>query len=546
MNKSREFLKEIIISRVFVRATDNQRIVAPNGTHSPWTFDFRSVVLEPQWLDQYAEVFWERFENQLPFQVGGLETAAIPLISAIVMKSNARGTPINGFYIRKSRDRDGLMKRIEGTLTNEPVILVDDIMNTGGSFLKQLPVLEEAGKIVKDIFVILAFRESKAYTFAKKRGIRTEWIFTLEDFGIPLEKASSLENSPDLYETIWKFSPGNPSFDHVLPKSAPTHDNKRTFFGTDKGVFYALNQKSGDIAWQFAIQTHPEGKGIFSSPALHKGVLYFGAYDGNVYALDAATGKKRWMYDDADWVGSSPILAPDLGLLFIGLEFGLWRKRGGIVALDLKTGTRKWQDRTPSLTHGSPLYIKEEGLVVIGSNDGIVYAYDAATGERRWTHQTGGDIKSRAAYDPRRGLVLVPSMDTKLYAFGAARGDLRWAFQSGASLYSNPLVHGDRIYMASLDKSLYALEPDSGKRLARFETGGRIFATPILADNSLWIGSNDGKLYELDPATLQMRGSHQFSERIVNAIAYNPQTETFFVPTVANELYCMRRKGAAQ
>src|SRR6185436_914631 len=108
----------------------------------------------------------------LPFQVGGMETAGIPLVAAIVMKSLERGTPVNGFYIRKSRKRQGLLKYIEGTLTNEPVILVDDLINSGTSVNKQIAILRDAGMKVSEIFVLLAFREDAAYSFLEGLNIQ--------------------------------------------------------------------------------------------------------------------------------------------------------------------------------------------------------------------------------------------------------------------------------------------------------------------------------------------------------------------------------------
>lgn len=544
MNDRAALLKDAIHTRAFQRADSTRRIITA-GAHGPidtsWIFDFRSVVLTPEWLNAYAEEFWERYADRLPFQVGGMETAAIPLVTAIVMKGIERGTPVNGFYIRKSRDRDGLMKKIEGTLTDDSVILVDDLINSGGSFFKQLKVLEESGRKVTDIFAVLGFRAMGAYRELTERNVNINYLFTLEDFALPLQESHAPELQKSILEEAWKFSAGHPSFEWVVQKSAPAIDATNVYFGTDAGTFFALRQSDGTVAWQFDIEAHPPGKGIFSSPALHRDTVYFGAYDGAVYALDASSGKKKWAYTDADWIGSSPALAPDLDLLFIGLEFGLFRKRGGIAALDMKTGKRVWQDRTSALTHGSPLYIREENLVVIGSNDGIAYAYDAKTGEKRWQYATGGDIKTRPAYDANRRLVLVPSMDSKLYALDGKNGAVRWACQTGAGIYSNPLVRDHDVLVASLDKSLYAITLDDGKRRAQFQTQGRIFASPSVADGALWIGSNDGRLYELDPVSLKSHGHHQFTERIVNAVAYNPATKRLFVATVANELVALSR-----
>jgi orotate phosphoribosyltransferase len=360
-------------------------------------------MLQPHWLNRYAEIFWELYEKELPFQVAGMESAGIPFVSAIVMKSVERGTPVNGFFIRKSRKRKGLVKTIEGTLTNDKVILVDDLINSGQTLSKQADVLAAAGRRVSDIFVIVAYRKPDAYETLLAKGIALRHLFTIADFDLPLLRSHAPEVPTDSFSVLWRYRAPNPSYYNVVQKSTPAIDDARLYFGSDDGTFRALNLGSGAVEWEFRVGPHPFGKGIISSPALYEECVYFGAYDGTMYALERQSGKKRWVYNDADWIGSSPALAEDLGLLFIGLEFGLWKKRGGIAALDLRTGKEMWRDRTPSLTHGTPLYIREECLVVLGSNDGVVYAYDAKTGERRWVYQTNGDIKTAPAYDRNGG-----------------------------------------------------------------------------------------------------------------------------------------------
>lgn len=537
-----EDLRTAIASTVCIEASSGAVIVASEhtGGRDPWIFDFRALMLQPQWLNRYAEIFWEQYESKLPFQVGGLETAGIPLVSAIVMKGLQRGTPVNGFYIRKSRKRHGLMKYIEGTLTDDPIIFVDDLINSGQSVNKQIDILAREGKKVTDVFVMLAFRASDAYVFLKEKQVFLRHLFSLTDFGIPLLHSKGPEIPQEAFDVVWHFAAPNPSLHLVVQKSAPLVDDSRIFFGCDDGIFRALDQATGHVLWEFSTGRHPAGKGILSSPTLHNGIVYFGAYDGAVYALDAITGKKIWTFEDADWVGSSPDIAPDLGLLFIGLEFGLWRKQGGIAALDLKTGALKWTAYHVGLTHGSPLYIRIESLVVIGSNDGVLYAYDAKTGNLRWKFQSRGEIKARTAYDPRRRAVVFGSMNGTLYALSAIDGTPFFAREVGAGIYSSPLVHEDTVFIASLDKCLYAIDCTNWKDRWVFETSGRIFASPSVYDGSLWIGSNDGKLYELDPKYGKLKRFFQAPERIVNAIAF--KEKHFFVPTIANEIYCLIRK----
>lgn len=542
----RERFRQYILDHAFVRKSDGKQIIPRHSQgfrDSAWLFDFRAIAFDAPFLKFYATEFWKRYERAYPFQVGGVESASIPFITAIALMGDSRGMPVRSFFMRKSRKRDGLTRMFEGSFTEDPIILVDDILNSGQSFYRQVLALDEAEKRVTDIFVALAFRDTARYGFANERNIRVSSIYMLPDFDIPLLDSVSPEVARTHYETLWHFKPQQASFHFVIEKSAPLLYEGILYFGTDEGYLYALDAKGGATRWQHKIGKHPRGKGIFSSPAASGNSVFFGGYDGNVHALDTKTGEVRWVYADADWIGSSPALASDLGLLYIGMEYGLPLLRGGIVAIDMKTGRRAWGKRSPDYTHGSPLYIERTRLVVVGSNDGVVYAYDAATGSKRWQFATDGALKSSAAYDRERDLVCIASSDGRLYAIRAEDGTLVFSFSTGAPIFSTPLVVGQTLYFSSLDKCLYAIDLETGQERWHFETRGRIFASPVLAMGSLWIGSNDGRLYELAPHTGELRSFFQATERIVNAIACDEKTGHIFVPTVANEIYCIRKSG---
>ncbi len=536
----KELLRKIIRDEVFV-TKDRARIVNPSGREEKWLFDFRNILLTPKHLHLVADIFLDEHESAHPFQVGCLEVAAIPLISAIAVKSLARGKPVNAFFVRKSRKKQGLMRMVEGKVTDDPIILVDDLINSGNSFVRQIKVLEAMGKKANELWTIVAFRDLSTYAFAKERGVPVRTLFSLADFGVEFSEEHT-PPPPEGFSVLWRFASANPSYFHVNPKSAPALDDQRVYFGSDAAYFWALNQSDGSVAWKKRVGIVPKGKAIFSTPALHGGSVYFGAYDGNVYALDAETGKTKWVFMEADWIGSSPALAPDLNLLFIGLEFGLFKKHGGIAALNMKTGEKAWESRTSDLTHGSPAYSKKYGVVVVGSNDGIVYAYRAKNGTLLWQTKTDGPVKASLAFDEERGYVAFGSFDGNIYIVRIKDGVVAHTFPTGAGIYSTPLVRGDLLYIASLDKNLWCINLKTFAVEWNFMTSGRIYASPIIADGSLFIGSNDGRLYELDPATGKQKSFFQTTERIVNAIAYNNSSKHFFVPTFANELYALKGK----
>ena len=68
----------------------------------------RRVLLRPEFLRELACEFWNYFETQPPFQIGGMEVAAVPLVVGLLREALDRGRPANGFLIRKERKPTGL------------------------------------------------------------------------------------------------------------------------------------------------------------------------------------------------------------------------------------------------------------------------------------------------------------------------------------------------------------------------------------------------------------------------------------------------------
>ncbi len=538
MESKEEKLKEIIKNEVFVTKNDAQ-IISKFKTESSWLFDFRKILLDPRHIDLITEIFWDKYKDKYPFQVCGLEVAAVPLVSAIVMKSVQKGKPVNGFFIRKSRKKDGLLKMIEGKVTNDNIIIVDDLINSGKTITRQLAVIDRIEKKITDVFTITHFRELDYYYFLKERDIVLHSVFPITAFGLEFKRNKPKKFLGDIFKTEWYFKSQKPSYFYVVPKSTPALDLDKVYFGSDNGNFWALNQEDGSVAWKYKIGLHPKGKSIFSSPTLFEQTVYFGSYDGNVYALDTQTGKKKWMFMEADWVGSSPALAPDINTLFIGLEFGLINKKGGIVALDMKTGEKKWEHITSKYTHCSPLYIPSKKIVIIGSNDSFVYAYNAKSGKLLWKLQTEGEIKASFAFDEKRNVIIFGSFDGRIYIINVKTGEIIHTHQTEFGIYSTPEIYKDTVYFTSLDKRIYSLDLKTYTLNWDFQTKGRIFASPAVINNRLYIGSNDGRLYEINPDTGEELGFIQVSERITNKIIYNKKTGAFFLPTFANELYCI-------
>ena len=556
---SLEIIKHAIQTEVFVTAKEEKMT-------DDWIFDFLRLSLKPKLLRAVAALFWESHKDDGPLQIGGLESAAIPLVTGLVLEAEKyTEEDVSAFFIRKSREKSGLQRMVEGSVSkDQSVILVDDLINSGKSFIRQVELLENQGIRVSAVWSILRFRDLDFYQYFHEKGISVESLFCLYDFvdslGMKNLKDKEAVECKMPYELKWRFQSPNPSHSFVVSKSQPVLADGLLYFGSDDRAFWALDQRDGSVVWSYEVGMNAKGKAIFSSPAVCGELVIFGGYDGNIYALDKKTGSSRWLNFDADWIGSSPAVAEELGLVFVGLEFGLFKKHGGIAALGTETGVKVWQyDDMPCFTHSTPLYIPKYQQVVIGSNDGAAYLFAAKTGELVWKYETapadaefrsldtgfsGFDIKGSFAYDEKRDQLIFGNATGELAVLKRATGEKAFAFKAEAGIHSTPLVYQDRVIFSSLDKNVYCLDLDTGNEHWRWFAGARVFSSPVIIEDSLYVGANTGRLTELDPNNGQELSFVTVPERITNSVVYNPETECFFLPTFANEIYCLLRTDA--
>ncbi len=541
----RDLLSSAIRERAILRE-ENQRLISPNGNSNKWLIDMRRIFMDAKLLDAAAELFWQECARFLPFQVGGMEAAAIPFLSAIIMKSLSRGTPVNGFVIRKERKTWGTGSLIEGVLTTAPIVVVDDILNSGKSLEKARVVLERENRTIASAFVLINYDNPDCSLWQRRHAIPVCALFRLREFGLSIEKTGSRPMA--VFHNRWRFASPDPNFFHRVPKSFPATDGKRVYFGSDCGVFWCLNASNGTPEWSFRVNAKGH-KNLWSSPALHNGKVYFGSYDGNVYCLDAQTGAEVWRFTGADWVGSSPALAPELGLLFIGLEFAAEGKRGSIAALRLEDGEKMWEHMTKRYTHASPAYWPERQLVACGSNDNEMFLFGARNGERRWRFETGaggnkGSIRHAPAFDTKRGQLVTGCANGWIYVIDVETGKEAWSVKTDNTIYTVPLVVEDKAYVGSTDKYMYVLDLERRAVKAKIFAAAKIFGPPRLLDGRIYFGACNGIVYEIDPALDEVTGTHQLPDAITNAITYNAETGDLYALTYVNELFAFyRQKG---
>ena len=220
------------------------------------------------------------------------------------------------------------------------------------------------------------------------------------------------------------------------------------------------------------------------------GVVYFGSYDGNVYALDAGTGVTLWSYATGNPAQSSPAVVN--GVVYIDSGNS---GNGNLYALNAITGTKLWSYATGDAAQSSPAVVN--GVVYISSPFGDnLYALDASTGAKLWSYDTGPASTSPAV---ENGVVYVSA--GILYALNASTGAKLWSYDTGiqnAGL-SSPAVANGVVYFGS-GFNVYALNASTGAELWNYDTGGFVDSSPAVANGVVYVGGN-GNLYALNAST---------------------------------------------
>ncbi len=536
-------LEEIIKSEALVRKEEQPFMTSSSGKPTNWLLDLRRTMLKAEAMEYITDLFWDMYEDKYPFQVGGMEVAAVPLVTAIILKGREKGYDINGFLIRKNRKQSGLGKNIEGVVTDDPVILVDDLLNSGSSMEKSKIIVAQEDQNVREVFVIVDFQSSAGLHWREENNIEVNSIFTGEDLDLQFsQKRSTLKIE---YKFVWRhYSEGAFPF-HLVPKSTPLLIDNYIYMGVSAGKMLCIDRQSGEAVWEFEAKGAGGKKGIFSSPAYHSGRIYFGAYNGNVYCITADKGELVWENPACDWVGSSPLIVPGHNMLYIGLEYERLRAKGSNAAFNLDTGSRVWETPQKKFQHGSAAYWEEDDLVIFGNANHDITAYEALTGKPVWTYDTDRSIKYPPAIDKERKIVVASSFDGNIYILDVRTGEKKAAIQTNDICYSTPLIAFGKIFCGSGDKNMYIIDADSFELVEKMDFHSRIFSSPRIIDENVIFGTNGGVIVELDPETHDVVGKTQLPDAVTNAVASSEGGRYIYASTHMNELYAIRRRRRA-
>ena len=242
----------------------------------------------------------------------------------------------------------------------------------------------------------------------------------------------------------------------------------------------------GRILWYYRVSA------VETSPLLVNNTLYFGTWDGHLYALDVRNPRRprlRWRFSADSEIDSSPAYSD--GRVFFGTN------GGHIYALNARSGRELWRGSSYSgLLHGREYFYATPtlayGRVFIGNTDGTLYVYGQRSGNLLWAQHAGTYIYTAAAIWRRE--VIIGTYDGHLIAYNAATGRELWNHAAPGAIHGSPSIvngivyfstcagcgqHGSR-YAKAGPRGTHAVDARNGRLVWSFRDGQY---SPVVADS---------------------------------------------------------------
>ena len=155
-----------------------------SGKKSKYYLDCRKVTLDSRGAQLIGAGMLQLIESQKPPLVGGMAIGADPITASILTLAGMRDIPLRGVIVRKEAKEHGTGKQVEGPYQEgEEIVIVEDVVTTGGSSLRAIEQCEAVGLKVHRVLAIIDRMEGGREAFAD-RGYELTTLVTIKDFGL--------------------------------------------------------------------------------------------------------------------------------------------------------------------------------------------------------------------------------------------------------------------------------------------------------------------------------------------------------------------------
>lgn len=355
-------------------------------------------------------------------------------------------------------------------------------------------------------------------------------------FALGLAGCTSMAPKPNRLVVERKWARGTLAEEYLggrrIHRFSPILTDQLIITGNSIDGLTAYDRALAHVRWRLDVHDGCEGGAVIAED-----MLYFGAGDGQLYAVQPDTGAVQWTY---------PLKAE--GLAKPTVKAGVLYVLGGnnvAHALDAKTGRLLWQYNrreagTLSVRGGSQPALYGD-LVLLGFSDGALVALNRTSGALIWEtnlnrNKRFRDVDATPVIDGN--MIYVSSYDGALYALNGADGRIMWSLDDGG--YDEVLLSGNTLYYSSSSGKTMAIDKNSGKVQWSKDNPKGIGTSPVLYKGVLIVGEFDGSLRFLDSRTGELLNTFAPGRGVTSRASLDAQKgEVYFMSRDAN-LYALR------
>jgi outer membrane protein assembly factor BamB len=278
--------------------------------------------------------------------------------------------------------------------------------------------------------------------------------------------------------------------------SPAQHDNK-IVFGSGDGKVYCLSADKGKLVWEF--QTNAA---VLGCPLIANGIVYIGGSDHSFRAIQLDSGKEIWHFDGLDGpVMSTPVLEKGK------LMFGAWDRN--LYALDAANGQLLWKWNNGSTVRNfSPAscipVIKDEVVYVVAP-DRYISAIDFNTGTTLWRNNDA-TVRESIGISADGRYVYGKTMTDTIVAYATSREKqaAAWKLDCGFGYEHVPsmlIENNGKVFFGTKNGRVYAIDPVAKKKVWVYKTDNSMVNTVrVLSDKQIIAATMDGRvsLIEVD------------------------------------------------
>ena len=181
--------RDALLDLIRTEALQRGEFTLASGKTASYYLDCRQITLHPQGANLIGAGMLEVMQQSggMPDAVGGMAIGADPITASIVTLAGQRDLSLNGFMVRKEAKGHGTGKQVEGPVrSGQRVVIVEDVITSGGSALKAVDAAEAFGLKVQYVIGIIDRLAGGEKAFAQ-RGLELKVLSTIRDFGIEPE-----------------------------------------------------------------------------------------------------------------------------------------------------------------------------------------------------------------------------------------------------------------------------------------------------------------------------------------------------------------------